>query len=161
DRTIADRDVRRPQSLRDIYPGKVTVTGGIRTLPVVAGGLGLLLATACTSAPGPGQQNQGLPSNCSDTITRSDDVRSALDTAPPGTTVCFTGGDLVDADITMTRSGTTDSPIKLFADGATVDNVHITANNVVVEGFTVVGGDGITLEGTGLTAQHNTVHDTR
>jgi hypothetical protein len=60
----------------------------------------------------------------------------------------------------MTTSGTSNSPTRLITDGATVDNVHISANYVVVEGFTVAGG-GITLQGTGLTAQHNTFHDTR
>lgn len=88
-------------------------------------------------------------------------MRSALEAASPGNTVCFTGADLIDADLNMTKSGTTDSPIKLVADGATVDSVHVSANNVIVEGFTVAGGDGITLEGTGLTARRNTVHDTR
>jgi parallel beta-helix repeat protein len=87
-------------------------------------------------------------------------VRSALNAAAPGNTVCFTGGNLADAELTMTRSGTTDSPIKLVADGATVDTVHVTADNVVVEGFTVTGGDGISLEGARLTARHNTIHDT-
>lgn len=138
----------------------MTVPGGIRTLPVWSIGLSLLLLGACTSA-GPSQQNQGLPSGCAQTITRTDDVRPALNAATPGTTMCFTGDDLTDADLTMTSSGTADSPIRLLANGATVDNVHVIANHVVVEGFTVTGGDGITLEGTGLTAQHNTIHDTR
>jgi parallel beta-helix repeat protein len=61
----------------------------------------------------------------------------------------------------MTRSGTPDAPIRLAADGATVENVQVTADHVIVEGFTVTGGDGIALEGTGLTAQHNTIHDTQ
>ena len=75
--------------------------------------------------------------------------------------MCFTGGDLTDADLALTKSGTPESPIKLIADGAPVDNIHVTANHVVVKGFTVAGGDGIELEGTGITAQHNTIHDTR
>ena len=149
------------EGMKDIYCGNVRVPGGIQTLSVCSTGLGLLLMTACTSSPGPSQQNQGLPADCTQTITRTDDVRSALNAAAPGNTVCFTGGDLTDADLRMTTSGTSDSPIKLVADGATVDNVHVTANYVVVEGFTVAGGDGITLEGAGLTAQRNTVHDTQ
>jgi parallel beta-helix repeat protein len=123
--------------------------------------LSLLLAGACTGSPRPSQQGQGLPGDCTQTITRSGDVPAALQAASPGNAVCFTGDDLTDANLTATKSGTTDSPIKLIADGTHVENIHVTANNVVVEGFTVAGGDGITLEGTGITARHNTVHDTR
>ncbi len=145
---------------KDIYCDEVTVPGGIRTLSVWFTGLCVLFTGACTSSSGPSQQGEGLPADCNRTVTSSGDVRAALGSAAPGNTVCFTGDDLTDADLTMTRSGTADSPIKLVSDGATVNNVHITGNHVVVEGFTVTGGDGITLEGTGLTAQRNTIHDT-
>lgn len=138
----------------------MTALGGIRILSVCSLALSLLLTAGCTGS-GPTQQSQGLPPDCAQTITRSDDVRAALDAAAPGSTVCFTGGDLTDADLTMTKSGTPASPIKLIADGAPVENIHVTANHVVVQGFTVAGGDGIELEGTGITAQRNTVHDTR
>jgi parallel beta-helix repeat protein len=146
----------------DIYPGEVTVPGGIRTLPIKAIALGLVLTAGCTASPDQSQQDhQDLPTDCTRTITRSDDVRPALDSASPGNTFCFAGGNLTDADLEMTRSGTTDSPIKLIADGATVNNIHVTADHIVIEGFTVTGGDGILLEGTGITAQHNTIHDTQ
>jgi hypothetical protein len=146
----------------DVYPCEVTVPGGIRTLPVWSMTLGLVLTAGCTASPDQSQQNlPGLPADCTRTITQSDDVRPALDSASPGNTLCFTGGDLIDADLTMTRSGTADSPIRLLADGATVDNVHVSADHIVIEGFTVTGGDGILLEGTGITAQHNTIHDTQ
>ncbi|MBV8992213.1 MAG: hypothetical protein JO287_00585, partial [Pseudonocardiales bacterium] len=141
--------------VKHAYPETVTARGGIRTLSVCSLALSLLLTAACTGS-GPSQQNQGLPPDCTQKITRSDDVRAALDAAAPGSTVCFTGGDLTDADLAMTKSGTAQSPIKLIADGAPVENIHVTANHVVVEGFTVAGGDGIELEGTGITVQHNT-----
>lgn len=137
----------------------VTVPRGLRTLSLCF--LFLSLLFACSSGPGPSQQGRGLPRDCTKTITRSDDVRDALQAASPGNTLCFTGEDLTDADLTLTKSGITGAPIKLIADGTNVENIHITANNVVVEGFTVAGGDGITLEGNGITAQHNTIHDTR
>jgi hypothetical protein len=92
---------------------------------------------------------------------QSDDVRPALAAASPGNTLCFTGGNLADADVTMTRSGTAGSPIRLVANGATVENMLVTADHVLIEGFTVTDGDGILLEGTGITAQHNTIHDTQ
>jgi parallel beta-helix repeat protein len=139
----------------------VTVPGGIRTLSGWSIGLSVLLTAGCTASSGSGRESQGLPADCSATVDRSSDARPALDAATPGSTVCFTGGNLTDADLQMTKSGTTDSPIKLVADGATVDNVHVTANYVLVEGFTVADGDGILLEGTGITAQRNTIHDTR
>ncbi len=145
-----------------IYPCEVTVPGGIRALPVWSIALGLVLTAGCTASPDQNEQNrQGLPTDCTQTITRSDDVRLSLDAASPGNTLCFTGGDLTEADLPMTRSGTADSPIKLIADGATVNNIHVTADHIVIEGFTVTGGDGILLEGTGITAQHNTIHDTQ
>lgn len=140
----------------------MTVQGGIRTLPVWSMALGLALTAGCTASPDQSEQNrQGLPADCTRTITQSDDVRPALESASPGNTFCFTGGNLTDADLTMTRSGTADSPIRLIADGATVENVHVNADHIVIEGFTVTGGDGILLEGTGITAQHNTIHDTQ
>jgi hypothetical protein len=145
-----------------IYTGPVTVPGGIRTLSAWPLSLSLLVAAACTAAPEESQQNrQGLRLDCTRTITRSDEVRPALDAASPGNTVCFTGGNLTDADVTMTRSGTGESPITLIADGATINNIHIAADHVIIEGFTVTGGDEILLEGTGITAQHNTIHDTQ
>ena len=133
--------------------------------------LGLvLLAAGCTSAgqsPPAGQgssatqSGQSLPPDCTHTITRADDVPSALNAASPGNTVCFSGGDLAGADVTMTRSGTAQAPIRLVADGATVHSVQITADHVILEGFTVTGGDGVMLKGAGITARHNTVHDTQ
>ncbi len=101
------------------------------------------------------------PAECDHTVTRVDDVPAALDNAPPGSTVCFTGHDLAGAEMTMNRSGTAQSPIRLRSEGATVRSIHITADHVVVEGFTVVGGDGIFLTGDDLTLSHNIVHDTQ
>src|SRR2546423_239582 len=123
-RNAADCDFCPPGSGKGAYPGTVRALGGIRTLSVCSLALSLLLTAACTGS-GPSQQSQGLPPNCTQTITRSDDVRAALDAAAPGSTVCFTGGDLTDADLAMTKSGTPESPIKLIADGAPVDNIHV------------------------------------
>ncbi|MBV8538987.1 MAG: right-handed parallel beta-helix repeat-containing protein [Pseudonocardiales bacterium] len=129
--------------------------------------LGLLLLVAgCTTSPsgqGPSgvQGHQSLPSGCAHTVTRADDVSAALDAAAPGSTVCFSGGDLADTDVTMTRSGTAEAPITLAADGSTVREVQIKADHVILEGFTVTGGGGVLLEGAGIIARNNTVHDTR
>jgi Right handed beta helix region len=129
--------------------------------------LGLvLLAAGCTASPsgqGPSgvQGPQNLPSGCAHTITRADDVPAALDAAAPGSTVCFSGSDLADTDVMMTRSGTAEAPITLAADGATVREVQIKADHVTLEGFTVTGGGGVLLEGAGIIARNNTVHDTQ
>ncbi len=129
--------------------------------------LGLLVTAGCTASPdqsSPDQRRgrQSLPSSCTRTITQADDVPAALDDASPGDTLCFTGGDdLVGANLTMNRSGTGDAPIRLVSDGTTVDSVSITGDHVVIEGFTVAGGDGLFLEGTGITAQHNTIRGTQ
>ncbi|MGH3803667.1 MAG: right-handed parallel beta-helix repeat-containing protein, partial [Pseudonocardiaceae bacterium] len=121
--------------------------------------LGLLATAGCTTSPD--ENPQSLPDDCTRTITRSDEVATAVKTASPADTLCFTGGDLVDADVTMSRSGTSDAPIRLVSNGATVYNVRITADHIVIEGFTVAGGDGLLLEGAGITAQHNTIRDTQ
>jgi hypothetical protein len=137
------------------------VTGSIRTLAARLIALSLLLMAGCAGAPEnrPGAHN--LPSGCTSTITRTDDAAAALDAALPGHTICFTGANLTDADVRMTRSGSAGSPIRLVSDGATVDSVHIKADHVVVEGFIVAGGEGMLLQGTGITAQRNTIQDTR
>jgi parallel beta helix pectate lyase-like protein len=128
--------------------------------------LGLVVLVAgCTTAPsghGPsGAQGQhALPSGCTHTITRADDVAAALDGAAAGDTVCFSGGDLADTDMAMTKSGTADAPITLAADGATVHEVQIKADHVILAGFTIAGGGGVLLEGAGIIARNNTVHDT-
>ncbi|HEY6425149.1 MAG TPA: right-handed parallel beta-helix repeat-containing protein [Pseudonocardiaceae bacterium] len=63
--------------------------------------------------------------------------------------------------MTLTKSGTAAAPIRLVSDGGAVRDVHITGDHVIVEGFTVTGGDGMLLAGSGITARNNTVHDTQ
>lgn len=123
----------------------------------------ILIASGCTSSPAvpPGaQRHEGLPPGCSRTVTSADDVPAALDNATPGTTLCFSGSDLADTDLITTRSGTAAAPITLAGDGATVHEIQIRADHIVLEGFTVAGGGGVLLDGAGLTARNNTVHDT-
>jgi hypothetical protein len=77
-----------------------------------------------------------------------------------GDTVCFSGTDLADAEVALTRSGSLAAPIRLIATGASVRSVQINADYVIMEGFTVADGDGVLLKGTGITARNNTIHDT-
>src|SRR5256714_5251142 len=111
-----------------------------------------------TSSAGP---DRAAPPPCTRTVSQADEVRPALDAASPGTTLCFTSGDLSGLDVTGARSGAPDAPITLRSDGAAVRSIHIPADHVVLDGFTVTGGDGIFLKGADLAIRHNTVHDTQ
>ncbi|MGH3866787.1 MAG: right-handed parallel beta-helix repeat-containing protein [Pseudonocardiaceae bacterium] len=114
-------------------------------------GLGLLAAGVASA----GQ-------SCTHTIRGVEDARAALNTAAPGDMLCFLGADLADVDLTMTRSGTADAPISLVSDGrTTIHQLHILADHVVIQGFTITGGGELLLEGTGIIAQKNTVRDTQ
>lgn len=94
-------------------------------------------------------------------VSRTQDVAGALGATRPGDTVCFTGRDLAGADPVLTRSGTAREPIRLLAAGAPVHRIAIAADNVLLQGFTVVGGDELLLRGSRITARHNTVRDTQ
>lgn len=139
-----------------IYPTGVTVSKSARRLSASSVALGVLVTASCASSP-----EESSPNGCTRTITHSDEVAAAMDTASPGDTLCFTGGDLTDADVTVRRSGTSAAPIKLVSHGATVYNMHVTADHIVIEDFLITGGEGLRLEGTGITAQRNTIRDTQ
>jgi parallel beta-helix repeat protein len=121
--------------------------------------LGLVSLTAGLACAGQGSASQ---TGCTRTITRAYDVHPALGAASPGDTVCFTGADLAHADLNLTRSGTADAPIRLVSDGhTTVHQVHIIADYVLIQGFTIVGGGELLLAGARITAQKNTIRDTQ
>jgi len=99
---------------------------------------------------------------CTHTINNIDGARAALNAAAPGDMLCFFGGDLANVDLTLTRSGTAKDPITLVSDGHnTVHQLHVLADHVIIQGFTVAGGGELLLAGTGIVAQKNTVHDTQ
>jgi Right handed beta helix region len=132
----------------------VPVTRVARTMSVCAAALlgGGLLTARVASAGEP----------CTHTINNIDEARSALNTAAPGDMLCFLGSDLANVDLTLTRSGTVKDPINLVSDGhITVHQLHVLADHVIIQGFTVVGGGELLLAGTGILAQKNTVHDTQ
>jgi hypothetical protein len=79
--------------------------------------------------------------HCTHTVNDIDDARAALNAAAPGDMLCFFGGDLANVDLTLTRSGTAQDPISLISDGhITVHQLHVLADHVVIQGFTIVGG---------------------
>jgi Right handed beta helix region len=114
-----------------------------------------------SSPNSPAPPNQSGPPDCRRSVSRADDVPAALNAASPGTTVCFTGHDLADTDVAMDRPGSANAPVRLYADGATVRSINVSADHVIVEGFTVAGGDGLSAKGTDLAIRHNTVQDTQ
>ncbi|MGH3883473.1 MAG: right-handed parallel beta-helix repeat-containing protein [Pseudonocardiaceae bacterium] len=127
--------------------------------------VGLMLPIAGSASAGQnfaGENSAEPQAGCTRTITRAGDVHAALGAASPGDTLCFAGSDLANADLTMTRSGTADAPIRLVSDGhTTVHQVHIIADHVLMQGFTIVGGGELLLAGAGITAQKNTIRDTQ
>lgn len=89
---------------------------------------------------------------CTINATKAAQVNSAK----PGDTVCFKGNDLAGTRLTVTKSGTTSSPITITGEGNTsVKGIRVSANNVVVQGFNVIGAaaPGVRLKGNNLTLQ--------
>jgi hypothetical protein len=133
---------------------EVPVTRVARTMSVCAAALlaGGLLTARVASADEP----------CTHTINNIDEARAALNAVVPGDMLCFFGSDLANVDLTLTRSGTVKDPINLVSDGhITVHQLHVLADHVIIQGFTIVGGGELLLAGTGIVAQKNTVHDTQ
>lgn len=115
--------------------------------------LGAGLMTAGVAAAGP---------PCTYTIHNVDEARAGITAAAPGDTLCFAGVDLADVDLTMVRSGAAGAPIRLVSDGqTTIHQFHILADHIVIQGFTIAGGGGLLLAGTGIVAQKNTIRDTQ
>jgi parallel beta-helix repeat protein len=135
----------------------------------------LVAAAGCASAPqvnppaGPAQNpgaGQGAPSKgafppggCAQTLRDPASAQRALDTAAPGAQICISGTGLASAELALHRSGAPGKPIQVLSDGATLRAITVMANQVVVAGFVLRGGDGLSLEGSGLTAHDNTVLD--
>lgn len=120
--------------------------------------LGMALLTSGVGVAGP---DTAPRQNCTRVVSQPQEVARALGAAGPGDTVCFTGTNLAASQLTLTRSGTARAPIRLLADGAPVRGIAVTANNVFLQGFNVIGGDELLLRGSGITARHNTVRDTQ
>lgn len=115
--------------------------------------LGAAFITAGVASAGP---------PCTYTIHNVDEARAGITAAVPGDMLCFAGVDLADVDLTMVRSGTANAPISLVSDGrTTIHQLHILADHIVIQGFTIIGGGELLLGGTGLVAQKNTVQDTK
>ena len=139
----------------------------VRGLTTVIG-LGLIVS-GCTAgqsvdppppdAPPPANHAGPLPGACSDRITEPKQANAAIAQARPGSTVCLSGDGLTDAELEVTTSGTSQQPLTIVADGATVRSVNVEADYVVIEGLTLRDGDGLTMEGRGLVARNNVIYN--
>jgi len=143
-------------------PRRSRTVGTVSVRPVVLF-ISVGLITGCTSGRGSSaaQPHHSLPPNCTHIVSRAGNVPSSLDAALPGDILCFSGDDFANTDLVMTKSGTTQAPIRLVSDGGTLRSAHITANYVTIEGFTITDGDGVLLEGGQITARNNRIHDTQ
>ncbi len=86
------------------------------------------------------------PPKCTVNATNASQANSAR----AGDTVCFSGGSLAGSRLNITASGAEGAPITVTGDGkTTVKGVRVNANNVVVQGFNVIGAaaPGVQLKG--------------
>lgn len=96
------------------------------------------------------------PPKCTVNATNASQVNSAR----AGDTVCFSGASLAGSRLNITASGTEGAPIIVTGDGnTTVKGIRINANNVVVQGFNVIGAaaPGVQLKGNNLTLQNTKI----
>lgn len=96
------------------------------------------------------------PSKCTVNATSASQVNSAK----AGDTVCFSGSALAGSPLRITASGTEGAPITITGDGDTaVKGIRVNANNVVVQGFNVIGAaaPGVWLKGNNLTLQNTRI----
>jgi hypothetical protein len=92
------------------------------------------------------------------TVTASgEELPQAVAEAEAGTTLCVDGDGLEEADLVIERSGTEEQPIVLASAGTQVRSIAVQADFVVVQGFSVVDGEGIELRGQGLVIRSNEV----
>ncbi len=140
----------------------------VRWLFATVAGL-VLIVSGCTAAQSPGSPPPGapppspqagpLPADCADRITETEQASAALARARPGSQVCLSGEGLKDAALQLRTSGTSQQPITILADGATVRSLDVKADYVVIEGLTLRDGDGLTMVGRGLVARNNVIYN--
>ena len=134
----------------------------IRSLLAAVIGLALL-ARGCSRGPPegerPARQVRPLPADCSTTIVDPGVAMAMLAQVLPGEKVCLSGDALADAELTVRTSGTPQRPITIVADGAPIRSLNVEADHVIVDGFSLIDGDGLTMKGRGLVARNNMVYN--
>lgn len=105
------------------------------------------------------QRPYAAPSDCISSVSDQVGLQRALEKGYPGDRICAFG-DFGGARLVITKGGTPEWPMLIFGDGKSeVKGITITADNVVLSGFNVVGGiaPGILMRGNNITVEHNTV----
>ncbi|HEY4008105.1 MAG TPA: right-handed parallel beta-helix repeat-containing protein, partial [Pseudonocardia sp.] len=97
------------------------------------------------------------PTGCTKTVHDGDSAKQALASAAPGNTICVLG-DLGNAKLSITQSGTAQAPIHLVGDGKTVvKGITVQANYVTVSGLNALKphAPGISLHGNNITLENS------
>jgi hypothetical protein len=97
--------------------------------------------------------------SCTKRVSSAASLTQALSSAGAGDKICATG-DMSTSRLSIDKGGTASSPLRVVGSGSTVvKGITVTANNVLVSGFSVVGAKapGIELKGSNITASNNTV----
>ncbi|MCU1653262.1 MAG: hypothetical protein JWQ60_4411, partial [Pseudonocardia sp.] len=108
-----------------------------------------------------GPPGAGTPSQtgCTKQVTDSAGFSQAINSAAPGDRICITG-DLGSVRLEIGKGGSDQAPLTIIGNGRTaVKGITVQANNVVVDGFQVLGAEapGIEITGNGVTVRNNTV----
>jgi hypothetical protein len=106
--------------------------------------------------PGAGTPNQ---SGCTKQVTDSAGLSQAISSASPGDRICITG-DLGSIRLEISKGGSEQAPLVIIGNGrVAVKGITVSASNVVVDGFQVLGAEapGIEITGNNITVRNNTV----
>ncbi|MBO0874310.1 MAG: right-handed parallel beta-helix repeat-containing protein [Pseudonocardia sp.] len=121
------------------------------------GSTGGPMEPASTGLTGPPGATTPKQDNCTKQVDGAG-LDQAVRGASPGDRICVTG-DSTDR-LEITKGGSDQAPIVIIGNGkSSVKGITVKANNVVVDGFQVLGAQapGIELTGNNITAQNNTV----
>jgi hypothetical protein len=100
--------------------------------------------------------------SCTKRVSSAAGLTQALSSAGAGDKICATG-DMGTSRLSISKGGTAGSPLRVVGSGSTVvKGITVSASNVLVSGFNVVGAKapGVQLEGRNITLSHNKVGHT-
>jgi hypothetical protein len=112
-----------------------------------------------TGRAGPPGAVRPTPGRCTSRVDDAAGLRRALDAVTPGARVCV-AGDLGAVRLEISRGGRPGAPVEVVAEGTVaVNGITVRANNVVVDGFQVLGAKapGIEITGNDITVRNNRV----
>ncbi len=130
---------------------------GSLSVRVAVGATTMTTAAQAGAASGEPASDAGVRPLGAVKCTATADVGSIPDSGP-GDIVCLTGDS--SSRVAITQGGTASAPIVYSGGGnTTVQGIDVTADNVIVEGFTSVNAEnmGAKLQGNNITFQDNTI----